>query len=446
MDVDIGCILPSATIQGTFACTLNLVDVKNNNNKFYIIQLIESKGSYFVFSRYGRVGEKGVSASKQLASLPQAIKEFSSRYKSKTGVVWGDTKSIPGKYIMLEIETATEIVETPTLPLVEEDIPEQTKNFLNKLTNKQTISKVYHSFQVDEKKLPLGKISSAQIAKAHDILGKIDHAIDGGDVTDNLSSQFWTLVPYASGRSKAPPIIDTKEMVQTYADFLNVLSNLKVTNEVTRMSPSQIYHNLGVELEWLDEQNPETFILKDFITKSHGPTHRYKLSVTEIIKLKLPNSHPLHKPHLLFHGSRTANFFGILKEGLRIPASNQVVNGAALGRGIYFADCVTKSFNYCSDSEGYVLLSDVELGDNPEYLNQAVFDNSPHASYTSRIAEGKYEPEGVVLFNDAVVPCGIVKESSKPFRKASSFFYNEYVIFEKEKYVPKYLIGLKKVV
>lgn len=47
------------TADEVYAVTLNQTNVKHNNNKYYIIQLIDTGGSYYVFTRWGRVGEDG---------------------------------------------------------------------------------------------------------------------------------------------------------------------------------------------------------------------------------------------------------------------------------------------------------------------------------------------------------------------------------------------------
>lgn len=41
---------------------------------------------------------------------------------------------------------------------------------------------------------------------------------------------------------------------------------------------------------------------------------------------------------LLWHGSRTSNFAGILKQGLRIAPREAPVTGYMFGKGVYFAD------------------------------------------------------------------------------------------------------------
>jgi poly [ADP-ribose] polymerase len=53
-----------------FSCTLNKSDLDNNNNKFYIIQLLEndSDNSLILFTRWGRIGVPGQHEEKSVDS------------------------------------------------------------------------------------------------------------------------------------------------------------------------------------------------------------------------------------------------------------------------------------------------------------------------------------------------------------------------------------------
>lgn len=80
---------------------------------------------------------------------------------------------------------------------------------------------------------------------------------------------------------------------------------------------------------------------------------------------------------LLWHGSRLTNYVGIFSKGLRIAPLEAPSNGYMFGKGIYFADMVSKSANYCLASKinnsGLVLLCEVALG-NINEKSQADFD------------------------------------------------------------------------
>ena len=75
----------------------------------------------------------------------------------------------------------------------------------------------------------------------------------------------------------------------------------------------------------------------------------------------------LNNKQLLWHGSRLTNFVGILSQGLRIAPPEAPVTGYMFGKGVYFADMVTKSANYCFASRGndvgLMLLCEVALGE-----------------------------------------------------------------------------------
>lgn len=58
---------------------------------------------------------------------------------------------------------------------------------------------------------------------------------------------------------------------------------------------------------------------------------------------------------LVFHGTRSVNVAGILRENFRLPKElvGVQINGANFGPGIYMADDWRKSAGYCSDSRSY---------------------------------------------------------------------------------------------
>lgn len=66
---------------------------------------------------------------------------------------------------------------------------------------------------------------------------------------------------------------------------------------------------------------------------------------------------------LLWHGSRIANFVGILSQGLRIAPPEAPVSGYLFGKGIYLADMAEKSIHYCrsaGSAKALILLIEVK--------------------------------------------------------------------------------------
>lgn len=84
---------------------------------------------------------------------------------------------------------------------------------------------------------------------------------------------------------------------------------------------------------------------------------------------------------MLWHGSRLSNYVGILSEGLKIAPFEAPATGYMFGKGIYFAEIVSKSANYCrpkDNSEGLMLLCEVALGQmNDKYAADFTAHNLP---------------------------------------------------------------------
>jgi hypothetical protein len=93
-----------------------------------------------------------------------------------------------------------------------------------------------------------------------------------------------------------------------------------------------------------------------YVQNTHAETHNtYTIQVDSIYKIRsqmeedrylrnLPNK------QLLWHGSRLTNYVGILSQGLRIAPPEAPATGYMFGKGVYFADIVSKSANYCQAS------------------------------------------------------------------------------------------------
>ena len=110
------------------------------------------------------------------------------------------------------------------------------------------------------------------------------------------------------------------------------------------------------------------------MTNTQAPLHQqYELEITDAFKVSRQEDvdsynafEKLHNRYLLWHGSRTTNFAGILSQGLRIAPPEAPSTGYMFGKGVYFADTVSKSAECCfaskSNPVGLLLLCEVALG------------------------------------------------------------------------------------
>ena len=115
-------------------------------------------------------------------------------------------------------------------------------------------------------------------------------------------------------------------------------------------------------------------MIEKYAKNTHAKTHAdYKLKINNVYVVDRKKETKKYRPfsnfenrQLLWHGSRVTNYGGILSQGLRIAPPEAPVTGYMFGKGIYFADMVSKSANYCDASyenpRGFALLADVAFG------------------------------------------------------------------------------------
>lgn len=134
------------------------------------------------------------------------------------------------------------------------------------------------------------------------------------------------------------------------------------------------YAQLRADIEVLEKTSEEYQIIEKYVRNTHAKTHsNYQLQIVDVHKVRRHGEELRYKPFkklhnrkLLWHGSRITNFAGILSHGLRIAPKEAPVTGYMFGKGVYFADMVSKSANYCSTNlsspTGLLLLCEVALG------------------------------------------------------------------------------------
>src|SRR5688500_6485954 len=109
--VDALCPLGGAVVHEDYDCMLNQTNIGANNNKFYVIQLLEKGGKYYCWTRWGRVGEDGQNALIGPSDLGKAIKAIQAKFKDKTKNAWEDRASFQpaaGRYALIEIDRSVD--------------------------------------------------------------------------------------------------------------------------------------------------------------------------------------------------------------------------------------------------------------------------------------------------------------------------------------------------
>lgn len=452
-----------------YTCTLNQTNIKDNNNKFYIMQLAESDGTpheYYLFTIYGRVGYKGISNSKELSSVTEGISLFCKIFKTKTGNNWYDRKNFKKKvkkYYLCEIEYEENPTTDNKISIPKSKLDPRLLSTLELISDTKVMTKTMLSLNIDVKKMPLGKISKKQIKDAYAILKNLTNKLTilTTDEINVQSSMFYTLIPYACGMH-TPPLINNQQIIQKHSNMLNNLSDIQIASEIISGSKGidkhpldQIYEKLNCQLIIIDpKKHAKTYkLLEKYVLNTHATSHsRYTLDVLDIFKVSRPDeaerynifTKNIDNKRLLWHGSRLSNWMGILSQGLRIFPTASV--GSMFGRAVYLASSVSKSANYCfadrTHNIGYLILCETALGNMWELLH-AKFVTKPLPDGCHSVwGCGKSTPdpkEFKTTKSGITIPCGHMISSGIN----GSLLYDEHMVYNEEQVKISYLIKIR---
>ncbi|XP_067907485.1 protein mono-ADP-ribosyltransferase PARP3 [Heterodontus francisci] len=483
--IDEQCQLSSnalAAIHEDYDCMLNQTNIGNNNNKFYIIQLIKLNDSYYCWNRWGRVGEVGQSKLSPPGTLNDVVKDFEKKFKDKTKNGWADRASFvaqPGKYTMIEVQHGYEeatVMKTDTVDggsVVNKKVrsctlDKPTQDLITLLFSHDMFKEQMQTMNLDLKKMPLGKLSKQQIAKGFDALVEIEEALKqprNNKQLEELSSKFYTIIPHYFGRNR-PPVIDTAEVVQSKKDMLLVLADIelaqslqaekeqKAKTEIIEEVPHPLdedYNLLKCELSLLPPTSDEFKMIKKYVDMT-GSGYR-SLKILNIWTLNRDGEGERFKVHnnienrrLLWHGTNVAVVAAILKTGLRIMPHS----GGRVGCGIYFASENSKSagyVGYTSKNIGIMFLTEVALGKEHSIFKDNHCLKTAPKGFDSVVARGQTEPdcfqdkELIMDGKKVMVPQG--KPKQMKLQKETYFSQSEYVIYKESQARLRYILQLK---
>merc|ERR1712179_156189 len=213
------------------------------------------------------------------------------------------------------------------------------------------------------------------------------------------------------------------------------------------------YENLSTDIQVLDKETEEFKIIEKYVANTHAETHNlYTLEIQDVFKVNRKNESKRFKPFkqlpnrkLLWHGSRVTNYAGILSQGLRIAPPEAPVTGYMFGKGIYFADMVSKSANYCctnkTNNTGLLMLCDVALGNMYEATKAEYVEKlAPGFHSTKGVGKTGPDPAGLKELEGVKVPTGTgVKDTNLK----TDLLYNEYIVYDVAQVQAKYLFRMK---
>lgn len=341
-----------------------------NNNKYYNCF---PEGDQFRVE-YGRVD-----ATKTTAYYP--ISKWNTQINSKIKKGYKDVTDLK-KDLVEEISSTS--TETPYKEIENMAV----KMIVEKLQNlaRETIRKNY---TVKASAVTKDMVDAAQ--KIIDTLANSCSSIE--EFNDNLLKLF-TVIPRKMGNVRdylAHKTEDFARVISKEQDLLDVMrGQVYVKPEVEEFEHIEkkeqtILEELGLVME--EATDDDVAMIKTLMNES-ADKFRKAWRVTNIKTQKrfddFVSDNNIKNTKLLFHGSRSENFWSIIKTGLVLRPTNAVITGKMFGYGCYYAPKCAKSIGYTSLSGSYWARG----GNNTAYM--ALFDVAYGTPYDVYNFDSKY--------------------------------------------------------
>lgn len=211
----------------TYASTLNQSNVTANNNKFYILQVLQatdSPNNYYFWSRWGRVGVEGQNMRMGPMMLQGAIHNYNSKLRDKS--VKGDYRVVEMNYEEDDKDKDKKKDDTKTKEDKEKNekkdyedskLPASVKDLIRLIFDMKMVDNQMKEIGYDSKKMPLGKLAKSSITKGYEALKLLMDQIKAGkkDKIPEYSNDFYSYIPHDFGFQKMSNfILDSEQKVK----------------------------------------------------------------------------------------------------------------------------------------------------------------------------------------------------------------------------------------
>jgi poly [ADP-ribose] polymerase len=392
---------------------LQATDIKSNHNKYYALELHAAPGRaaspYRLYTHYGRTDdlqtnpEAGQKECRYFGELDAALAEYTTIYRQKTSASKGyrevslasckiGSERARGQSVG-EVDAATLArIQTPKAPRVNTLSPELTRlvSYLYSEATGALTSTVAATITAQGIETPLGVLTVGQITKGEAILHELYELFQKKSRSRSrlvdLSGEFYSTIPHRIGRTREAieaSVIDSMEAFEQKQETLQLMKDMLLVNGESGsvLFDSDIeakYKALKCRVELLGAGSPAFRKVADFVEQSQLRAKGIKVKGVSVVRRE--GEHEafrgnLENERLLFHGSRTKNWVGILTRGIVLPkiaVSMGVTRTDAgwLGNGIYFGDAAcTAAFYTTAGREGtrFMAVSTVGLGRIKDY-------------------------------------------------------------------------------
>lgn len=468
-----------------YSVTLSKVDVTCGVwglYNFYKLQIVQhtAKKLFILFTRWGRIGDRGQFQHTPFQTLAEAAKEFCKIYKSKTGNDWNQKtpfQNHPKKYRLMpkaEKQHKQHKVDFNFESSIPSKLPEPVFDLLSEMSSVNMLEASIKKVGLNEDFMPFGRMKRETLLEARRVLTDISELIEkvvklrnnltvdqhaeyqsNCEEIAKLTNEYYHLVPIYGFEYETIQPISEKKILREHTKLLADLMDLQIANTILlganlrkpELNPiDYIYSSLGCRIQPMTEDDPQTqFILTNIHASS--PTARinrmFRVAREEendrLAALNMPNH------QLLWHGSSMSNFISILSRGLLVTPPEVPWTGHLFGEGIYFADTFVKSANYCHNHSNkstckVMLLCEVALG-NPKVDVKHGDEDHLDDDINSLKILGLNAP---IPDFDALLPFGATLSLGQiqpmKYHPPARITHNEYIIHNADQVAIRYLV------
>ena len=475
--------------QRAYDTYMTKVDIKKGQyggSVFYRMQLLHesNRDVHILFTRYGRIGDSGQHQITSFSKKEEAVAEFMSIFKSKSGNEWKDIDNfqrVKKKYKVVKLDQTTSKEQLEDFytgrhekDLLPTNLTEGVRNILTEVASSKVLFARVKAVNFDISRLPLSKLNKPDLLQAFTLLKEMKKVamelqeernvdvIDSEperifellDELSEMTSEYYELIPSTRYRTSAIPPMESLSAIDQNIMIVRELLEVEVAVKILlgarlkikEMHPlDYCYNSLNIKLMELDDQSIERTAILDYVKQSYDYGHPDSIQTFALERQGETERFAKHlnmkNRKLLWHGTQTMNFIGVLNKGLKIAPPEAPHTGAMFGKGIYFSDTFVKSYSYCNGQIKIVLLCEVALG-NSEPIFASKHMTQPSEGYQSVMGMGQNTPDpkqDVVIPNGMIIPLGPLTKRHNPDNLVR-LSYNELVVYNEDQVKIRYMV------
>lgn len=394
-----------------------------NNYKYY--EMIPNGDSFTV--KYGRVGQPGYQ------TRTYSISQFDKKYSEKIKKGYEDKTELKSEVV----EEVTSNNSQSEYKDIENKVIAEIVNRLQKMA-KETIAKNYTVNSTT--------VTQAMIDEAQNILSSLVSIQDVDEFNKNLI-QLFNAIPRKMKKVSdylAKSKEDFSKIITDEQNLLDVMQGQvyvpqhKEKDNTIQINETILEH-FGLEVQ--ETTTEEIVMIKNLLAED---ANRYVNSWKVINKEtqerfdKFVKENNINNTKMLWHGSRSENFWSIIKTGLVLRPTNAIITGKLYGYGIYFAPRARKSIGYTSVSGSYWANGSNKTG------FMAIFEVAYGIPYDVYDFDSKYHEMNYDLLQKFKQGANCLHAHAGASMGGYSSLKNDEIVFYKQEQMTiKYLVEIK---